>query len=148
MASIKRIQGEIKDILLNPLPNCSASPINNNLYKWTATILGPSQSPYEGGLFYLDIELPKNYPFSPPLITFKTRIYHCNISTRGDICLDILKERWSPALTLTKVLLSICSILDDPNPDDPLIVSIAELYKTDKETYFKIAKQYTADYAK
>jgi len=78
--------------------------------------MGPTGSPYEGGVFFLDIQFPTDYPFKPPKLSFKTRIYHCNINSNGAICLDILKDNWSPALTSSKVLLSICSLLTDCNP--------------------------------
>ena len=147
MSTEKRIRMEINDLRVNPVENCTASPNEDNIFRWDATITGPMNSPYQGGLFHLDIELPKNYPFSPPTIVFRTRIYHCNISESGDICLDILKEQWSPALTLGKVLLSICSLMDDPNPEDPLVMEIAEIYKRDRGLYTEIAVNYTKRYA-
>ncbi len=147
MNSLKRIQGEIRDAENNPVPNIITSYSKVNVYKWSASLIGPEGSPYEGGLFYLDINIPKNYPFSPPKIVFNTKIFHCNIGDSGEICLDILKEKWSPALTILKILLSICSLLNEPNPNDPLVLSTAELYKNDKEAYVKKAKEYTIKYA-
>ncbi|MBV96295.1 Ubiquitin-conjugating enzyme E2 E3, partial [Eschrichtius robustus] len=94
-----------------------AGPKGDNIYEWRSTILGPPGSVYEGGVFFLDITFSSDYPFKPPKVTFRTRIYHCNINSQGVICLDILKDNWSPALTISKVLLSICSLLTDCNPD-------------------------------
>uniref|UniRef100_A0A803KEF2 Ubiquitin-conjugating enzyme E2 E1 n=1 Tax=Xenopus tropicalis TaxID=8364 RepID=A0A803KEF2_XENTR len=94
----------------------SAGPKGDNIYEWRSTILGPPGSVYEGGVFFLDITFTPEYPFKPPKVTFRTRIYHCNINSQGVICLDILKDNWSPALTISKVLLSICSLLTDCNP--------------------------------
>ncbi|XP_075902969.1 ubiquitin-conjugating enzyme E2 E1 isoform X1 [Nelusetta ayraudi] len=115
--SAKRIQKELADITLDPPPNCSAGPKGDNIYEWRSTILGPPGSVYEGGVFFLDIAFTPDYPFKPPKVTFRTRIYHCNINSQGVICLDILKDNWSPALTISKVLLSICSLLTDCNPE-------------------------------
>uniref|UniRef100_A0A8C0Z4B9 Ribosomal protein L15 n=1 Tax=Canis lupus familiaris TaxID=9615 RepID=A0A8C0Z4B9_CANLF len=115
--SAKRIQKELADITLDPPPNCSAGPKGDNIYEWRSTILGPPGSVYEGGVFFLDITFTPEYPFKPPKVTFRTRIYHCNINSQGVICLDILKDNWSPALTISKVLLSICSLLTDCNPE-------------------------------
>jgi ubiquitin-conjugating enzyme E2 D len=139
----QRINKELKDLKKNPPANCSAGPINDDIFKWEAVILGPSESPYEGGVFNLRIEFPTDYPFKAPKIKFITPIYHCNINEQGGICLDILKEQWSPALTISKVLLSICSLMDDPNPDDPLRPELADLYKEDRELYDKRARFYT-----
>ena len=109
--------------------------------------MGPDESPYSGGVYFLNIHFPTDYPFKPPKITFTTRIYHPNINSNGSICLDILKDQWSPALTVSKVLLSISSLLCDPNPDDPLVPNIAHEYKTDKVKYEASAREWTRKYA-
>ncbi|KAL0962154.1 hypothetical protein UPYG_G00336390 [Umbra pygmaea] len=145
--SAKRIQKELADITLDPPPNCSAGPKGDNIYEWRSTILGPPGSVYEGGVFFLDIAFTPDYPFKPPKVTFRTRIYHCNINSQGVICLDILKDNWSPALTISKVLLSICSLLTDCNPADPLVGSIATQYTTNRPEHDRIAKQWTKRYA-
>nr|XP_044991989.1 ubiquitin-conjugating enzyme E2 D4 isoform X2 [Jaculus jaculus] len=106
-----------------------------SVFHWQATIMGPSDSPYQGGVFFLTIHFPTDYPFKPPKVAFTTKIYHPNINSNGSICLDILRSQWSPALTVSKVLLSICSLLCDPNPDDPLVPEIAHTYKADREKY-------------
>uniref|UniRef100_A0AAR2L6T9 E2 ubiquitin-conjugating enzyme n=1 Tax=Pygocentrus nattereri TaxID=42514 RepID=A0AAR2L6T9_PYGNA len=125
----------------------SAGPKGDNIYEWRSTILGPPGSVYEGGVFFLDIAFTPDYPFKPPKVTFRTRIYHCNINSQGVICLDILKDNWSPALTISKVLLSICSLLTDCNPADPLVGSIATQYTTNRPEHDRIAKQWTKRYA-
>lgn len=125
--------------------------------------MGPGDSPFQGGVFFLAIHFPTDYPFKPPKVNFTTRIYHPNINSNGSICLDILRDQWSPALTISKgtllgtsgrmlliydaVLLSICSMLTDPNPDDPLVPEIAHVYKTDRARYEATAREWTRKFA-
>lgn len=109
--------------------------------------MGPEDSPFAGGVFFLTIDFPTDYPFKPGKFKFTTKIYHPNISDSGSICLDILDRQWSPALTTTKVLLSLTSLLTDPNPDDPLVGEIARVYKSDREKYNQTAKEWTEKYA-
>ena len=109
--------------------------------------MGPEGSPYHGGIFFLNIEFPADYPFKPPRLVFETPIYHCNINSNGSICLDILKDQWSPALTISKVLLSICSLMDDPNPNDPLVPSIADLLRNNKALHDENARVMTMKHA-
>ena len=109
--------------------------------------MGPKESPYEGGVFFLTIAFPSDYPFKPPKCHFTTKIYHCNIASNGSICLDILKDQWSPALTISKVLLSISSLLTDPNPNDPFVPEITQLFKTDRAKHDQSAKEWTNKYA-
>ncbi|XP_066377609.1 ubiquitin-conjugating enzyme E2 5B-like [Miscanthus floridulus] len=115
-------------------------PVAEDMFHWQATIMGPSDSPDASGVFLVTIHFPPDYPFKPPKVAFKTMVFHPNINSNGSICLDILKERWSPALTISKVLLSICSLLTDPNPDDPLVQEIAHMYKTDRAKYKSTAR--------
>ena len=141
----KRIQKELKELENDGMPSFSAGPINrSDLYHWQGSIMGPQDSPYYGGVFFLDIRFPNDYPFKPPKLTFKTRIYHPNINSNGSICLDILKDQWSPALTISKVLLSLLSLLTDPNPDDPLVPEIAHIYKNNRTKYDKLCLLYTS----
>lgn len=114
---------------------------------WRATLRGPAESPYEGGEFKMHIALPADYPFRPPQVVFVTRVYHPNISASGQICLDILKGSWSPALTLAKTLLSVLSLLTDPNPDDPLVGAIARQYVHDRDNFDATAREWTLQHA-
>ena len=144
----KRLQNEIIELQKNPILNCSAGPVNeNDLTVWQATIFGPEDTPYNGGVFNLNIKFTNEYPFKPPSIYFTTPIYHCNINRSGGICLDILKDNWSPALNISKLLLSICSLLAEPNPNDPLVSDIAELLKKNKDIHDANAREYTIKHA-
>jgi len=145
--ALKRINKELQDLGKDPPANCSAGPIGDDMFKWQATIMGPANSPYAGGVFFLEIHFPNDYPFKPPKIRFTTKIYHCNVTDKGGICLDILKDNWSPALTISKVLLSICSLLTDPNPNDPLVPEIANAYKTNRTEHDRVATEWTRKYA-
>lgn len=145
--ALKRIQKELTDLQRDPPAQCSAGPVGDDLFHWQATIMGPNDSPYQGGVFFLTIHFPTDYPFKPPKVAFTTKIYHPNINSNGSICLDILRSQWSPALTVSKVLLSICSLLCDPNPDDPLVPEIAHTYKADREKYNRLAREWTQKYA-
>jgi ubiquitin-conjugating enzyme E2 D/E len=143
----RRIQREHQDFLRDAPENCSAGPRGDNIYIWDAVIMGPTDSPFTGGLYKLEIHFPTDYPFKPPKVVFLTKIYHPNISSNGSICLDILKDQWSPALTINKVLLSICSLLTDPNPKDPLVPQIATQYMNNKQEYDATAREWTMKYA-
>jgi ubiquitin-conjugating enzyme E2 D/E len=145
--ALRRIQKELSDLKMDPPVNCSAGPEGEDLFRWSGQIFGPTESPYAGGLFFLRIQFPVDYPFKPPHVQFITKIYHPNINAAGLICLDILKNQWSPALTISKVLLSITSLLNDPNPDDPFVPEIANLYKKNKAAYEMEARNYTLRFA-
>lgn len=143
----KRIKKEMNELRKDAPTNCSAGPENDDLFEWKAVIMGPSESNYQGGVFYLAIRFPADYPFKPPKVTFQTKIYHPNVNENGGICLDILKDQWSPALTISKVLLSISSLLTDPNPDDPLVPDIARQYISNIKLYNQTAKDWTRKHA-
>ena len=91
--ALRRVQKELADLRRDPPSTCSAGPMDENDYfRWVASIMGPDDSPYQGGVFFLKIEFPSDYPFKPPKVTFTTRIYHPNVNSNGSICLDILKD--------------------------------------------------------
>ena len=147
--SAQRIRKELKLLQeeSESMPGCSAGPVDDDLSTWQGIIVGPEGTPYVGGVFKLEIIFPSDYPYKAPKVTFTTPIYHCNINRAGNICLDILKDKWSPVLTIGKVLLSICSLLSDPNPDDPLAPEIAEVFRNDRAKHDETAAAYTARYA-
>jgi len=146
--ALRRLQREHMEIQQDPPANCTAGPISDaDYFTWEAMIFGPADSPFQGGVFNLTIRFPSDYPFKPPIITFKTKIYHPNINAAGGICLDILKQQWSPALSISKVLLSILSLLTDANPKDPLVPEIAKLYESDRAAYDARAREWTQMYA-
>ena len=121
--------------------------IDETKMTWSVLIRGPDDTPFENGLFRLHIRFTSDHPFRPPKILFMTKIYHPNINSKGIICIDILKSEWSPALNISKVILSILSLLNDPNIDDPLVQDIADLYVKDKKKYEETAKEWTKKYA-
>ena len=143
--ALKRIRKELLDLGKDPPSNCSAGPVGDDLFHWQATLMGPTDSPYQGGVYFLNIHFPADYPFKPPKINFTTRIYHPNINANGQICLDILKEQWSPALTISKVLLSVCSLLTDPNCGSPANPEAAELFMQDKKAYNRRVRRLTEE---
>ena len=108
---------------------------------------GPEDTPYAGGLFELEILLRDDYPLSPPTCLFNTRIYHPNIDKQGRICLDILKDKWTPALQIRSVLLSLQALMADANLDDPLDEEIAAHWRSNEKDAKKTARDWTMKYA-
>ncbi|MCL7047778.1 hypothetical protein MKW94_008480 [Papaver nudicaule] len=152
----KRIKKEFKDYLgdRNPPSHCSGGPVvvrhnsSVDLFKWNGVIMGPSDCPFEGGVFYLSIVIPSDYPFKPPVIKFKTKVFHPNIDESGNIQLSILRKKyWTPAMTIIKTLLGICSILTDPDTEDYMSNPISAMYRTNRDQYDKIAREWTRRYA-
>lgn len=145
--ALKRLKKDLIEFQKNDFSFLSAGPKDDDFHHWEGMILGLADTPYEGGTFLLDIYFPTNYPIDPPVIHFKTRIYHPNINANGAISVDILKQQWSPALTVEKVLLSLCSFIYDPNPLNPLVPEIAKVYLQDPELFRKNAAEWTRKYA-
>ena len=145
--SLTRVTKEMKDMQRDPPDNCSAGPIGDDMFAWSGTIIGPVDTVYQGGIFKIKINFPTDYPFKAPKVQFETKVFHPNINSSGQICLDVLKDQWSPALTISKVLLSVCSLLSDPNPSDPLVPEIAIMYVKKRENYNAMAKEWTRLYA-
>lgn len=140
-----RILKEIEEIYREPLDYITAGPIDDdNIYHWEATIYGPEDSDYKNGVFLLDIKIPKDYPFKPPICKFKTKIYHPNINPyNGNICVNILKdEKWNPSSTISNILLSILVLLNNPNFTDPWNNEAKKLYEAgEKDGHIEYKKK-------
>jgi len=143
----RRIVKETSRLMSEPPPGISATPYEDNLRYFNVIIAGPAQSPYEGGIFKLELFLPAEYPMVPPKVRFLTKIYHPNIDKLGRICLDILKDKWSPALQIRTVLLSIQALMSAPNPDDPLANDVADHWKAAESDALAKAKEWTQKHA-
>ncbi|XP_077356683.1 ubiquitin-conjugating enzyme E2Nb isoform X1 [Festucalex cinctus] len=138
---------ETQRLLQEPVPGITATPDEGNARYFHVYIGGPKDSPFEGGTFKLELFLPEEYPMAAPKVRFMTRIYHPNVDRLGRICLDILKEKWSPALQIRTVLLSIQALLSAPNPDDPLANDVAEQWKKSESAAIETARAWTRMYA-
>lgn len=138
---------ETEKLVSEPVPGITAEPHEDNLRYFKVTIEGPQQSPYENGVFELELFLPDDYPMEAPKVRFLTKIYHPNIDRLGRICLDVLKNNWSPALQIRTVLLSVQALLASPNPHDPLANDVAEEWIKHEDTAINTAKEWTERYA-
>jgi ubiquitin-conjugating enzyme (huntingtin interacting protein 2) len=118
-----------------------AETVGNDMRHWKGKIFGPSDTAYDGGIFLVDIVIPPDYPFKPPKMKFDTKIWHPNISSQtGAICLDILRNEWTPALTIRTALISLQALLCAPEPDDPQDAEVARMFKQDKPLFEHTAK--------
>merc|ERR1712021_79546 len=133
MAIPPRILKETQRLQQDPVVGIYAEPNEKNFRHFYVKIAGPTETPYEGGLFDCELFLPDEYPMVAPKVLFRTKIYHPNIDKLGRICLDILKNKWSPALQIRAVLLSIQALMSLPNLDDPLDQEIADHWKASQD---------------
>lgn len=156
-SALKRIQKELIEFNKNVESECdyfTAGPIDDsNMFEWEASVAGPENSLYEGGIFHLKIHFPPDYPFKSPKFSFQTKIYHPNFRKDGFICchaLNILFDGWSPYITILDILKNIQYLLKNPNFDTPCgfeNVKVAEVYKKDKRLFEKTAREWTKEYA-
>eukprot|EP01026_Neomeris_dumetosa_P032460 TRINITY_DN25784_c0_g2_i2.p2 TRINITY_DN25784_c0_g2~~TRINITY_DN25784_c0_g2_i2.p2 ORF type:complete len:194 (+),score=31.70 TRINITY_DN25784_c0_g2_i2:161-742(+) len=148
MEGLSRIQKEIKDVESDKECGVGVRVVDGDLRNLEGYLQGPKDTPYEGGIFFVNITLGQEYPFVPPKMKFTTKVWHPNVSSQsGAICLDILKDQWSPALTIKTALLSLQALLCVPQPDDPLDAVVAKQYTKDFETFQKTAKYWTEAFA-
>ncbi|KZO96768.1 hypothetical protein CALVIDRAFT_545332 [Calocera viscosa TUFC12733] len=147
-ARLRRIQKEISDCQKDKLTRITLTPVDNSPFHLIGAFDGPSGTPYEGGRYEVDIIVPDSYPFQPVKMKFVTKVYHPNISSAsGAICLDILKDAWSPVLTLKSTLISLQSLLCDPQPNDPQDAEVAKHYLTSRASFEQTARHWAQAYA-
>jgi len=147
MAIPKRIEKETQKLFAEPPPGVSAVPDPDNYRYFHITVLGPEGTPYQSGTYQLELFLPEGYPMEPPKVRFLTKIYHPNIDKLGRICLDVLKDKWSPALQIRTVLLSIQALLSAPEPSDPLDTTVADHFVANRAEADMQAKRWNDMYA-
>ena len=147
MNVVKRLNTELAELANDAVPGVTGGPVDEDIYHWQATLQGPADSPYQNGLFLLDIHFGVNYPYTPPRIRFLTKIYHPNIDKLGRVCLDILKTSWTPALQIRSVMLSIQALLGSPDEHDFLNIEVSDVWKKDKKKALQTAKEWTKLYA-
>eukprot|EP00760_Papus_ankaliazontas_P032422 PhM_4_TR5797/c0_g1_i1/m.67546/K10573/UBE2A, UBC2, RAD6A; ubiquitin-conjugating enzyme E2 A len=131
----KRLMRDFKTLRSDPPQGISGVPVNGNLMKWNAVIFGPDETCFEGGTFRLRLEFSEDYPHKPPKVQFVTKMFHPNIYADGSICLDILKNQWSPTYDVSAVLTSIQSLLTDPNPNSPANSEAALMFRDQRKLY-------------
>jgi ubiquitin-conjugating enzyme E2 A len=122
-----------------------AAPDGDNMLKWSAVIFGPDGTDWADGVFKLTLTFPENYPHAPPQVRFVTPVFHPNVYKTGAICLDILQRNWTPANDVASVLISIQSLLTDPNPSSPANAEAARLYNENRPEYVRRIRQCVED---
>eukprot|EP00730_Choanoeca_flexa_P020158 TRINITY_DN9856_c0_g1_i1.p3 TRINITY_DN9856_c0_g1~~TRINITY_DN9856_c0_g1_i1.p3 ORF type:complete len:165 (+),score=35.33 TRINITY_DN9856_c0_g1_i1:73-567(+) len=133
--SRKRLLKDLKLLQKEPQEGILAHPSSDSLMIWSAVIFGPPDTPFENGVFRLKLEFSEEYPARAPNVKFVTEVFHPNVYTNGNICLDILQKRWSPSFSVGAILTSIQSLLDEPNPNSPANNEAAKLFSENKVEY-------------
>ncbi|KAK9459006.1 ubiquitin-conjugating enzyme/RWD-like protein [Lipomyces oligophaga] len=142
----KRLQSELMQLMMSNVPGISAFPVSDaSLCHWTGTISGPEGTPYEGLKYKISMVFPSNYPYRAPLIRFVSPMWHPNVDMSGNICLDILKEKWSAVYNVQTILLSLQSLLGEPNNSSPLNAQAADLWDSDQKEYKRLMMQHYKD---
>nr|CAD7204801.1 unnamed protein product [Timema douglasi] len=138
----KRLQKELMILMMSPDKSVSAFPEGENLFKWIGTITGPEGTVYDGLTYKLALEFPHSYPYSAPIVRFLTPCFHPNVDLAGNICLDILKDKWSALYDVRTILLSIQSLLGEPNNDSPLNTQAAGLWNNPTEYRRMLSREF------
>ncbi|KAJ8521723.1 hypothetical protein ONZ45_g1627 [Pleurotus djamor] len=147
-ARLRRVNREIADCKNDKTSGIKIEMIDESPFHLKGSFPGPEGTPYAGGHFDIDIVIPESYPFQPVKMKFITKVYHPNVSSAsGAICLDILKDAWSPVLTLKSTLISLQSLLCSPEPNDPQDAEVAKHYMTSKSSFEETAAYWTQTYA-
>ncbi|KAI9737034.1 MAG: hypothetical protein M1834_000624 [Cirrosporium novae-zelandiae] len=148
----KRLTKELCDLQKSPPEATTVSLLSDSdLYTWAITLTGPPNTPFSSGLFHLTLTFPHTYPFSAPTLSFKTKILHPNVSSdgKGLMCLGILKaESWKPSMRIEAVLRAARELLIEPNVEDAVETSVAELMARDRGAWEKKAREWTELYAR
>jgi len=148
-AALKRLMIEYKDLTVRPVEGIVAGPISeDNYFEWEAVILGPPGTIFENGCFKTRLTFPSDYPLRPPKMVFTTPIFHPNIYPNGEVCISILHppgedphqyesslDRWSPVQSVEKILISVVSMLAEPNCESPANVDASVMYRDHRAEY-------------
>ncbi|KAK9939550.1 hypothetical protein M0R45_016242 [Rubus argutus] len=137
---LKRLQSELMALMMGGDSGISAFPEEDNIFCWKGTINGSKDTVFEGTQYKLSLSFPNDYPFKPPKVKFETLCFHPNVDVRGHICLDILQDKWSSAYDVRTILLSIQSLLGEPNTSSPLNPQAAQLWGN-QEDYRKMVEK-------
>ncbi|KAJ2355484.1 Ubiquitin-conjugating enzyme E2 2 [Coemansia sp. RSA 2618] len=137
----RRLMRDFKRLQKDPSEGVSGSPCTDNIMLWNAVIFGPSETPFEDGTFKLSLKFEESYPNKPPAVRFITKMFHPNVYTNGELCLDILQNRWSPTYDVAAILTSIQSLLHDPNPNSPANGEAATLYRENRKEYVRRVRE-------
>jgi len=139
-------------VTTNPPTGIKVSLVDEaNVHNWNIVLDGPEGSPYAGGKFKLLLVLPTDYPFKPPTLNFKTKIWHPNVTfdDKGSMCIGLLKpEAWKPSSKIVSVLTATQQLLLEPVPDDAVEAAAGDQFKNNRKEFDKEAKEYTKKYAK
>ncbi|XGW22341.1 hypothetical protein V3C99_004955 [Haemonchus contortus] len=146
-AVITRLLKESRTIRSEAPTGCHVSPKRDDIFQWVAVLEGPPGTVYEGGTFFCNIHFSMNYPTLAPKVDFSTRIYHCNVNAQGEVCIDILNEKWESTMTVRTVMMALMSLMYSCNPDEALVPSIAKQYRENRADFDKMARIWTYRYA-